>query len=105
MQDLEMLRARRCVTCRSTAFSATSCQQTILPPILPSDITSAYQCLAWAVSHRLLRGASRAPFEHDEIDYDLHIPNNDGYMGRALVGNRSNLLRRQQRNIDAVSVW
>jgi hypothetical protein len=56
--------------------------------------------LAWIVSPRDEEEPECAPFEHDEIDHLVHIPGNDGYMRRASIDNRGDLLRGRQRDKD-----
>jgi hypothetical protein len=68
-------------------------------------MTGRKPCLVWIDSRKDGEEPGRAPYEHDEIDHLMHIPGNDGYIGRALLDIRGNLLRGRERNKDAVFIW
>jgi hypothetical protein len=61
--------------------------------------------LVWIESRKDEDEPGQTPYEHDGIDQLMHIPGNDGYIGRALLDIRGDLLRGRPRNKDAIFIW
>lgn len=121
--------ARRCARCHSAAYCSLECQQTDwrthrllcrkfsehaqgnfanrpspthhLAVFFPMDKTRP--SLVWVDTKK--DKYETKPYFHPVLDQLLHIPDNDGYIGRDLRQVRGNILRGREKNQDTLHIW